>query len=99
MSAVKSSPLDRRAETRVPAEGKVEIWSVGPPSLRTVGQLMDVSSRGFRARHDAMQLSAGQRIRFRHGAMQGAAAVMWNRVIDEGVESGFLILSKDELAR
>jgi hypothetical protein len=37
-------------------------------------------------------LTAGKHLRFRHSGRQGIARVIWNRILEGGVESGFLVL-------
>ncbi len=82
---------EQRIEERKPAEG--QIWfnldDPGLPKIR--GLLLDYSKSGFRASHSQIALSAGQRVRFRHGFGQGSALVIWNRVLARHVETGFFI--------
>ena len=65
-----------------------------PGSKEFRGNLMDYSRRGFRAAHPQTSLSAGQRLRFHHAFGEGLAVVMWNRIVDQHVESGFFILDE-----
>jgi hypothetical protein len=84
--------VEQRKEDREPAHG--EVWFVleGPGSLELRGLLVDSSKSGFRASHPHTSLSTGQRVRFRHSHGEGRALVMWNRILDRSVESGFLIV-------
>lgn len=86
--------VEQRIEDRKPAEG--EIWFVldvpGSPEIR--GSMLDSSKSGFRASHSQMALSAGERVRFRHASGQGAAVVVWNRILARHVETGFFITGK-----
>ena len=83
---------EQRSEDRSPAQG--EVWFVLEssdfPQFR--GSLVDSSRHGFRAAHPHTSLSTGQRVRFRQALGEGRALVMWNRIVERHVESGFLIL-------
>lgn len=85
--------FEKRSEPRLPAQGEVilrlEVPGF-PPEIR--GELLDVSARGFRACHDCTALSTGQDLAFRHAAASGRARVVWNRIVEGRVESGFLLL-------
>ena len=39
-------------------------------------------------------LSAGQKVEFRHEGTDGTALVVWNRIFEEHVETGFFILQE-----
>lgn len=83
---------DRRAESRHPTEGELQ-FSFDDPSRQEVnGQLMDYSKSGFRAMHDYAALHTGQVVEFRHMLAFGKARVMWNRIADDRVETGFLVI-------
>jgi hypothetical protein len=84
---------EQRTEDRRPAH--CEVWFVpeAPDSRQYRGSLVDYSGRGFRAAHPLRALSAGQRVHFRHAFGDGWALVMWNRILERHVESGFLILN------
>lgn len=64
-------------------------------ALRKVrGQLVDRSAGGFRAEHDCSELTSGQVVRFRIGASaRGQARVVWTRIQEDRVETGFVILA------
>jgi len=85
---------EQRTESRSPAGG--DIWFVleGSDSREFRGSLVDYSRRGFRAAHPQISLSAGQSVSFRHSFGEGRALVMWNRILERHVESGFLILDE-----
>lgn len=53
---------------------------------------MDVSPSGFRITHGYTSLAAGQIVEFSHMESSGTARVMWNRILGERVETGFLIV-------
>ena len=54
---------------------------------------MDVSASGFRMTHANQALQSGQIVEFSHSLAVGAARVMWNRIMDQRVETGFLIVT------
>ena len=85
---------EQRSEDRSPAQGEVWFALEAPDSRKFKGSLVDYSKRGFRAAHPQTSLSAGQRVRFRHSFGEGLALVMWNRILERHVESGFLILDE-----
>jgi len=83
---------DRRTESRHPTEGHVH-FSFDDPSPQDIGgRLMDYSKSGFRATHNYTALHTGQIVEFRHMLGFGQARVMWNRIADDRVESGFLVI-------
>lgn len=87
------SAKDRRVEARRPARGSAWV-EVPDGSGEQQVRLVDVSPSGFRARHGCTALSAGQEVRFRHAWAAGVAVVVWNRILGDNVESGFLIVSR-----
>src|SRR3954453_16769746 len=87
-----STPADRRAESRRPASGHVQIRPEGFPAVSVPGEMMDINSSGFRARHSEQALGSGHFVGFAHGPLQGRARVVWTRILSDHVESGFLIL-------
>ena len=82
---------DKRKEPRRPAEGEVRIV-IEDPHAEIHGQLVDISASGFRASHNHSGLSHGQVVKFRHLVGAGRARVMWNRIMDQTVETGFLVI-------
>ncbi len=83
---------EKRRETRYPAEGPVRVRFADPQPAEIEGQLMDVSPSGFRMSHGNQSLQAGQMVEFAHPHAMGEARVMWNRILDQRVETGFLIV-------
>jgi hypothetical protein len=83
---------ENRREPRRTAEGAVKVWFQDPQRLEIEGQLMDVSSGGFRMAHEFAALSAGQVVEFAHPEAEGRARVIWNRISNAHVETGFLVL-------
>ncbi|MCU1335878.1 MAG: hypothetical protein JWO19_1459 [Bryobacterales bacterium] len=84
---------EKRRESRQPAEGPVLVRFADPQPLEILGQLMDVSPSGFRMAHANQSLHSGQMVEFSHSSAVGAARVMWNRIMDQRVETGFLIVT------
>ena len=85
--------LEPRTEPRQPAEGPVLVRFADPQPEEILGQLMDVSPSGFRMAHANQSLQSGQVVDFSHSLAAGAARVMWNRITDQRVETGFLIVT------
>ena len=85
-------PRDRRKEPRVAADSELTLLVDGPAPAEVHGRLVDISQSGFRARHAYPRFEPGQQVRFRHTATEGQARVMWNRILNDRVETGFLIL-------
>ena len=56
--------------------------------------MLDYSNNGFRALHAYAALHAGQVVDFQHSVAGGRARVMWNRIMDDRVETGFLVLKR-----
>jgi len=83
---------DRRSEHRQPADGHLKFSFDDPAHQEVTGRLLDFSKSGFRAAHTYAALPTGQVVDFEHVIAGGQARVMWNRIADEGVESGFLII-------
>lgn len=84
---------EKRRELRQPAEGPVLVRFADPQPAEIQGQLMDVSASGFRMAHQNQSLQAGQMVEFSHPHAVGEARVMWNRIFDQCVETGFLIVT------
>lgn len=79
---------DQRREPRHPARGAVKIkGQLG----KIDGELVDVSSSGFRMEHQDKALKPGQVIEFWHAYAAGKARVIWNRILEGRVETGFFI--------
>jgi hypothetical protein len=95
-SMAEASVDERRSEERFPAEGTIELRFEDPVLQTVEGSLRDCSNSGFRATHCFHSLHTGQLVEFRHGQGAGKARVMWNRISQEGVESGFLVLQQQE---
>ena len=83
---------ERRREPRSPARGIVDLRLEDPVRVEIRGQLVDTSDGGFRANHSYAGLQPGQEVDFRHPTAAGRARVAWNRILDERVESGFVIV-------
>jgi hypothetical protein len=83
---------DNRREPRRSAEGAVRVWFQNPQRQEINGSLVDISSSGFRMAHEYAALSAGQIVEFAHLEAAGRARVIWNRISNARVETGFLVL-------
>jgi hypothetical protein len=87
-----ASIVEQRREDRKRTDGEVWISVEGAGAVTFAGRLIDSSKSGFRASHQHSVLAAGQQVSFRHSFGEGRAVVMWNRIVEHGVQSGFLIL-------
>jgi hypothetical protein len=86
------SDSDRRAERRYRGKGALKLTFDDPSRQEISGRLVDYSQSGFRAVHSYPALHTGQVVAFRHAVDAGEARVMWNRIADECVETGFLVI-------
>jgi hypothetical protein len=86
------STADRRSERRYRGDGPLKLSFDDPSRQEVTGRLLDYSNSGFRAVHAYAALHAGQIVDFRHAIAGGKARVMWNRITDDQVETGFLVL-------
>ena len=85
---------DQRREPRQPAEGAVRVRFANPGPAEIEGRLMDVSESGFRMAHADLSLESGTLVEFSHPTAAGSARVMWNRILDRRVETGFFIVAR-----
>ena len=83
---------EKRREIRQPAEGPVLVNFSNPQPMEILGELVDVSASGFRMSHANQSLHSGQLVGFSHSYAFGTARVMWNRIMDQRVETGFLVV-------
>jgi hypothetical protein len=83
---------ERSKESREAADAELTLVVDDPFPAEVRGRLTDVSRSGFRACHSYPRLEPGQQVRFRYPASQGQARVMWNRILNGRVETGFLVL-------
>jgi hypothetical protein len=84
---------EKRQEIRRPAEGPVLVSFSDPQRMEILGELVDVSPSGFRMGHANQSLQSGQLVEFSHSFATGVARVMWNRIMDHRVETGFRIVA------
>ena len=89
-----SNPADRRSEPRRPAHGPVKLRPKGFAATSIPGEMLDINSSGFRARHSFPTLVSGHIVEFAYESLEGRARVVWTRILGDKVESGFLILSR-----
>jgi hypothetical protein len=86
---------DQRREQRRQATGVVHVRCLDHQKVEIEGRLIDISPSGFRMLHACVALAAGQLVEFSHPEAAGRARVMWNRVLAERVETGFLVVAAD----
>jgi len=90
--------IEQRAEPRYSSRGEIwfrfdETGCIKGRSREIRGTLLDRSAGGFRAEHDCPELTSGQVVRFRlTTSVKGQARVVWTRILEGRVETGFLIL-------
>jgi hypothetical protein len=83
---------DRRSEERFDRNGELRLSLDDPMPQEITGTLLDYSRNGFRALHNCAELHTGQVVQFEHLIASGTARVIWNRILPERVESGFLVV-------
>lgn len=86
---------DRRREPREEARGLVRLFTVDQERLAFEGEMLDVSQSGFRLMHANQRVRSGDEYRFESPFNGGLARVMWNRILDNAVETGFFVVSRD----
>ena len=82
---------EQRREIRRRGQGNVLVRPESSGLRDIQGRLMDVSASGFRMAHNCSALTAGQYVTFAHVETTGRARVVWTRIVDDSVESGFLL--------
>jgi hypothetical protein len=82
-----------RKEPRRPVEGEVRVRFENPQRREIQGRLVDLSASGFRMAHEYAALEAGQIVEFSHIEARGRARVVWNRIADARVETGFVVVA------
>ena len=83
---------ERRKEVREAADAELTLVVDEPFPAEVRGRLLDISRSGFRACHSYPRFDPGQQVGFRYPASEGQARVMWNRILNGRVETGFLVL-------
>jgi len=84
--------VERRCEERHAAGGPVRLELLSPPHRIVIGTLLEVSLGGFRTAHSDHDLAPGLKVHFLHSFDAGEAVVVWTRLVEDQVMSGFLIL-------
>jgi hypothetical protein len=84
---------ENRKEPRRFVNGEVRVRFENPQPREIQGRLVDVSLSGFRMSHGYTALEAGQVVEFSHIEAAGRARVVWNRIANERVETGFLVVA------
>ena len=87
---------ERRREERQIADGDITIFVRLPKMMEIQGKLIDTSGNGFRVLHMYPALSAGQKVSYEANGKQGSALVVWNRIYEEHVETGFFVFNQLE---
>lgn len=85
------SIIDNRREARTLWQGEVSLF-LENEHTGTLGTLMDISNRGFRAAHHEPRLSPGVHVHFIHHFFRGEATVMWSKAGEDILESGFQVV-------
>lgn len=89
------SPVDtgdeRRSEPRLTASGLVQLHLPGPGKVVIPGRLRDRSTHGMRVGHMYPALESGTTITIEEDGRRFPARVVWNRISEDGVESGFYV--------
>jgi hypothetical protein len=86
---------DRRSEPRVAAAGEVRLSDPVSGAERLRGEILDLSWSGFRLAHRDAMLPRGEEFLFESLYGSGRARVVWNRVSQGAVESGFFVVERD----
>lgn len=86
------SGRDRRTAPRQAAAGRVELVFENPTPMAVVGELVDISATGFRARHASSALEPGVEVEYRRSGAAGRARVVWTQVTQDRRVSGFVTL-------
>ena len=87
--------MEKRREPRRTAEGPLRLLPRDPNLTGNIqARLLDVSRSGFRARHDCLHFYNGLEVDFSRGGLAGRARVVWNLILGQQIESGFLILPR-----
>jgi hypothetical protein len=89
--SISVSIAEQRREARHPGTGNVLVRPEAPGSRDIQGKLVDVSDSGFRMAHQCAALTAGQYVEFAHVEARGRARVVWTRILNHSVESGFVV--------
>jgi hypothetical protein len=84
--------MERRKEQRSPFSGPVEITFEDPAPVTVRAELLEVSTRGFRASHNEKSLAPGLEVSYRSAGSSGRARVIWTHVLEGRCVSGFLLL-------
>lgn len=83
---------DRRHEPRFQATGEVRLLIGEPQQLSIPGRILDVSQHGMRVEHMYSALVSGAMLEIQTSTQTYTARVVWNRIKNDGVESGFYLL-------
>jgi PilZ domain len=84
---------ERRRYPRHSCSEPIRIFGGGPVPFLVDGLLLDISAGGFRVTHQCRFLERGQEVAFEYPGHTGRARAVWNRILPERVETGFMILA------
>ena len=82
---------ENRRDARTLCQGEVRFFLEGRDSA-CLGDLVDVSNNGFRAKHHEPAIETGMVVEFVHKFFRGQARVAWSRIVNGNRESGFHII-------
>ncbi len=86
-----ADPKERRRRERKVSQVEARLSFEGIPA-EVIAILVDESETGFRARHGYLAITGNQEIGFRTNNRSGRACAVWNRILGEEVETGFVIV-------
>lgn len=87
--------VEKRTEPRLAACGTIWLEPEEKPACgRVLGELVDLSTSGFRVAHNCKSLQTGDEVSFAHHGGSGRARVVWMRISADGRESGFYVISR-----
>jgi len=95
-TAPEGGTADHRRELRRAAAGPITVRFGYQRVHEVQGRLLDVSVSGFRMAYQGTTLETGQTVTFFHPEASGNARVVWNRVVDQMVETGFFIVDQPD---
>jgi hypothetical protein len=83
---------ERRQAKRHPATGRIEVLFADPVPTVIEGEVLDVSSSGFRLSHTSNQLVAGLDVQLRYEGHQYMARIIWTHIQNGQRFSGCMLL-------
>jgi hypothetical protein len=83
---------ERRRAQRRAATGTIEVLFADPVPTVIEGEVLDVSSTGFRLSHTSNQLVAGLDVQLRYEGHQYLARIIWTHIQNGHRQSGCMLL-------